>query len=220
MATDFEDFYWLCGSSRAGKSTTAELLENKYGFYVYHFDDEVFGRLWHKEIDPEEFPTISSLMNKELDWEEFFSRPLTELIEEANSAWEETWSLILDDIKKIKTNKQVLIEGGGMYPEWVSQVAAKDRVYYYIPTKEFQRELFVKGMKLEPGEEPKHEGQFFHAYEDTDFIVNQRIDYHDAQAQHMKQSAQKLGVKFSMVDSYDDLTNNRNELLRYFGLEK
>lgn len=218
--TAFEDFYWLCGSSRAGKTTTSNYLEEQFGFFVYHIDDEVFGRLWNKDLDSNRYPTICKLINNENNWEAYYSRPIEDVIEETHTVWKENWPLVLNDIKKIKTTKPVLIEGGGLYPEWVSQVAKQNRIHYYIPSKSFQRELFVEGMQLNPGEEPEHEGQFFHAYKDTDFIVDQRIEHHDSQARHMKEQAIKLGVKYNMVESHDDFKRNLQETLTLFNLVK
>lgn len=216
--TAFEDFYWLCGSSRAGKTTTSTYLEERFGFYVYHIDEEVFGRLWNKDLDPVKYPTICKLINNENNWEVYYNRPIEEIIEETHTVWNENWPLVLNDIKKIKTTKPVLIEGGGLYPQWISQVAKHSRIHYYIPSKSFQRKLFIEGMQLKPGEEPKHEGQFFHAYQNTDFIVDQRIEHHDSQARCMKEQAIKLGITYNMVESHDDFKRNLQNTLVLFGL--
>lgn len=218
--TDLEDFYWLCGSSRAGKTAASKYLEREFGFHVYHFDEEVFGRLWNPSLDPEKYPAILKLVRNEKDWEAYYSRPIGEIVEETHAVWRENWPLVLEDIRKIRTEKPVLIEGGGMYPEWVSTVAKRDRIHYYIPAKEFQRKLFLEGMRLEPGEVPAHEGQFFHAYADPEFIVNQRIEHHDAQARYMRESARKLRIAASTVECFGDFERNTRETVRLFGLEK
>lgn len=215
--TDFSNVYWICGSSRAGKTTIANIIEKKYGYHIYHLDNELFMKLWPSKVNKEEHPFINQVISFNQDYGKIYRRPMEEIMEETFGAFNESWEMLYEDLLLLSKEAPVIIEGASVFPEMLSDFVKKENIIFLVPTKELQKRIFMKGMFMKPGEEPKDERQLFTQYPEKDFLVEQRITHHDLIAQHVVSKAELHGYKVITVENEDDLNKNIDAVIDHFG---
>jgi adenylate kinase family enzyme len=131
----FSQSYVLGGSPCSGKSTIAEMLVAKYGFQYYKADDH----------DPEHMqrsqPNQQPVMYKisKMSWEEIWSRSPFELLKDELTFYHENFPFVLDDLRQLKLETPVILEGAAFLPNLVNQYPVNSsNVVYMVPTMEFQ----------------------------------------------------------------------------------
>lgn len=214
--SDFSNVYWICGSSRAGKTTIANSIEEQYGYTIYHLDNELFMKLWPAMVDKEKHPCIHQVISFNQDYEKIYRRPMDDIMEETFGAFNESWSMVYEDLLQLPKDKPVIVEGASVFPEMLCEFVKKENILFLIPTREFQKKLFIKGMYIAPGEEPKDERQLFTLYPDPDFLVEQRVTHHDLIARHVAAKADEYGYKVIIVEKEDDLQKNFAAVIEHF----
>lgn len=221
MPLYMNNVYWLCGSSRAGKSTISNIIENKFNFFVYHTDEKVFGEHWNNRANEDDQPAIYKVKSFNNNWEKYYDRDIELVVEESIETVKEGWPFIYNDIVELVKNKpdqKILVEGGSIFPNMLHGVAPVENVVYMIPTKDFQERMFRKTMRLEEGRKPQTEGEFFNFYKDPEFSVSQRVEHHYRMGEYSRDLAEKAGYLVLETEKEDDLALNIEKVLKQFNL--
>ena len=130
LRAGLSDCFWLGGMSRSGKSSTAQILADRYDFTILARDD--FIKAHWAQVDATSFPAMYGatrvLNGDEPEWTEFAANPIPEVVDRFFWSFvQEDWTLTLEDLKVSlpeisNSNKPVLIEGARMPPQGVAEL--------------------------------------------------------------------------------------------------
>lgn len=111
--------YWLGGSPCSGKSTIANALAERFGFYNYNCDEAYYRHL--ERISPERQPVWSRLarLSSEDLW---ITRPVEQQVAEEIEVYREQFPFILADLLALPAGRPVLVEGAALLPECVASL--------------------------------------------------------------------------------------------------
>lgn len=111
---NLRNVYFLNGTALAGKTTMAEALSKKYGFY--HFNDN-----WHEErfevyrsICNEKYQPQSTKKKETTDWEAYFSRSVEEFMADNGDygEYDEYIEFMIVELIKLSQDKKVIADVG------------------------------------------------------------------------------------------------------------
>lgn len=135
LQTLFSQAYVLGGSPCSGKSTIAEMLVAKYGFIHYKADDYDPAHLQRSQ--PDQQPVMFKISR--MSWDEIWSRPPSELLNDELAYYHERFPFILDDLCQLELEKPVILEGAAFLPDLVNQYPMDcNHMVFMVPTAEFQ----------------------------------------------------------------------------------
>lgn len=127
--------YYLGGSPCSGKSTAAEIIADKYGLYYFKVDDFLEKYTAMGKEKGYEICSRVSLMSPEETW---MRKPEVQCEEELK-IYGEMINFIMDDIKRISSDKDIIAEGAAFLPDLMRKLGIDDQHYICItPTKDFQ----------------------------------------------------------------------------------
>lgn len=139
--TNMKNIYWIGGSPCSGKSTISKMIVEKYGFNLYRCDDYLES---HLEIGvTRKFPVMSKVSH--MTWDEIWMRPIDVQVKEEFEYYREELTLILEDLDKYPKDKNIIVEGAAILPEFIEAMKiSNERVVFIVPTSEFQLEHYKK----------------------------------------------------------------------------
>jgi hypothetical protein len=139
--TSWENTYWIGGSPCSGKSSIADRLAVQYGLHVYHCDDHFNDHV--AVADPLTQPHLHRLQT--LTWEWLFMRPVAEQVAGEIAIYEEEFALILDDLRKLRREAPLIVEGAALLPALLTPLLpCPSHAIFIIPTGAFQRETYAQ----------------------------------------------------------------------------
>ena len=135
IARALSHVYWIGGSPCSGKSTIADSIASEMGWTSYRCDDAWYRH--EKIVDPDRHPIFYRL--RDATGDAVWMRPVDVQIREELAVYEEEFSLILDDLLAMPTDRPVVAEGAALLPNLVHDLGiAADRMIWIVPTPEFQ----------------------------------------------------------------------------------
>lgn len=202
------NIYWIGGSPCSGKSSIAEMLVAEYGFHYYKCDDYLEKYL---EIASERNKT-TALKMKGMDIDQTFLRPVAEQVTDEFSFYEEVFEIILEDLKSLDIDSDVIIEGAVLLPANVQKInVAKENYICIVPTAEFQLDKYSeRGWVSHYLRESKDAKSAFSNWMQRD------IEF----AKIALNEASKLGYASILVDGKASLENNYNRVREIFMLKR
>ncbi|HMA59432.1 MAG TPA: hypothetical protein VKN64_03995 [Halanaerobiales bacterium] len=200
--------YFIGGSPCSGKSTTAEILSNKYDLKYYKIDDYEFAHL--ERAEKEKHPTMSKY--KQMNWDEIWMRDPKLQANEEFQFYRERFEFVLDGLKKYNENDKIITEGAALLPELLNELNIdKNRISYMIPEKEFQIKHYTKRTFkdhiLKECSQPK---KAFENWMERDHIFAQKV----------KGQAKKFGYDLLEIDGSNTIESNLNIIENHFNLTK
>jgi len=131
----FSQAFIFGGSPCSGKSTVAETLSAQYGFHYYKADDYESEHMARAQADKQPVTFKYSKMG----WNEIWSQSAEQLLADEMAYYHERFPFILDDLKQLKTEKPVILEGAAFLPELIRPFSSKrENIVFMVPTMEFQ----------------------------------------------------------------------------------
>jgi len=132
--------YYIGGSPCSGKSTVAEMLSEKYGFFYYKLDDKLHEHMKRAAQRDESRCKAYFSMTPEQIW---MRKPKIQFDDEVN-IYREIFKYALEDIANLNVSN-VISEGAGYLPELMKQIAVCENKYVCItPTRDFQINRYSK----------------------------------------------------------------------------
>jgi SAM-dependent methyltransferase len=129
--------FWIGGATAAGKSTAADVLAERYGVTVYHFDRQEPFHVYRSI--PEEQPHLIRFMGRTMD-DRWVLRSPEAMVEELLASWTERFSMVVDDLRSLVQEGPVVAEGAGLFPILVYPLlTVPPNGVWLIPSAEFQR---------------------------------------------------------------------------------
>ena len=204
----FSRAYILGGSPCSGKSTIAEMLAAKYGFVYYKADDHDPAHMQLAKPDHQPVMFKASRMS----WDEIWSRPPSELLQDELDYYRERFPFILDDLYQLELNKEVILEGAAFLPDLINPYAVnRENVVYMIPTVEFQlhhyqQRPWIQGILTEC-RDPR---QAFDHWMQRDRLFGQEVI----------RQANALGYQVVLIDGLVDVQTQFKMIEKQFRLER
>ncbi|HMA59045.1 MAG TPA: hypothetical protein VKN64_02045 [Halanaerobiales bacterium] len=198
--------YFIGGSPCSGKSTTAEMLSEKYNLEYYKIDDYEFTHL--DLAEKEKHPTMFKY--KQMSWDEIWMRDPYFQAEEEYEFYRERFGFVIDGLKKYDKNDKLIIEGAALLPELINGLPIdNNRVLYMVPEKEFQIKHYTKrSFKDQILKECSDPEQAFANWMERDYIF----------AQMVKAQADNFGYKTIEVDGSNTIQKNVDLIVNHFKL--
>lgn len=127
---------WIGGATDTGKTTIAQMLAERHGLQLYHYDRHDLPQL---EILAQSLPRYRAFLDSSL--EERWVHPEPEdLFRFVWEGFRHRFPLVIQDLLALPTEPMILVEGFGLTPELVAPViSSKCQAVWLVPTEEFKR---------------------------------------------------------------------------------
>jgi hypothetical protein len=199
----FEHVYWIGGPPDSAKSTVADLLGERYGVAVYHYDRTDAA---HHERLAAANPSYLAFVNASLD-ERWVDAEPQELFERSLESFRDRWPMVLEDIGGL-AGQPVLAEGFGLIPELVAQGAQPPRCAFLVPTPAF------KAMSVVARDKPV----WRHETRDPERARSNLLARDDLLAEYVRREAGTRGLPIIEVDTATDADAIAGKVATVFGL--
>jgi|SRR5215813_4618390 len=134
---ELKHVYWIGGGSAAGKSTIARRLAAQRGLPVYATDDVMADHA--RQSSPEHCPLLHSFMQMDMD-QRWVNRTPKTMLETFHWFQGEGFNLIIEDLRQLKADSGVIVEGFRLLPHLVKPVlAAPNHAVWLLPTSAFRQ---------------------------------------------------------------------------------
>lgn len=139
--TVWPDVYWIGGSPCSGKSSIAEALASDFGMRVYHCDEHFDAHV--AAADPMLQPRLHNL--RTISWEALFMRPVPEQVAGEIAIYHEQIALILDELRRLSSEKGLIVEGAALLPRLVTPLLPDpSHAIFVVPSGPFQRATYAR----------------------------------------------------------------------------
>lgn len=127
--------YFIGGSPCSGKSTVAEIISSRYGWYYFKVDDYLDKYMNQGSLLNYEICRKLTEMNSEQIW---MREPALQCKEEI-IFYEEIFDFIMQDLEKLCDGRTIITEGAAYLPHLMKKLfISKERYIAITPTREFQ----------------------------------------------------------------------------------
>ena len=135
---------WIGGPPDGGKTTVADLIGAKYELATYHFDLHELDHI--RRADPVRHPYLSAVGHWLATMEErsfveylWVKRTPEEMAKTTMASWSERVSLVVEDLLALPTNRPIIAEGAGFFPDVILPLISNPRqAIWLIPTEDFK----------------------------------------------------------------------------------
>jgi hypothetical protein len=141
---------WIGGPPDCGKTSIADIIAEKHGLQVYHFDrregDHIF------RADPERQPALTRLRTlvetldgRALTHKLWLTRPPETMARSAIASWSERVTFAVEDLLAMPSVPMIIAEGPGFFPARIAPLLADRRQgVWLIPSEEFKRASAIR----------------------------------------------------------------------------
>lgn len=187
---------WIGGPPDAGKTTIAQVLGDRHGLQVYHFDRREMDHI--RRADPARHPALHAL-GKDLQvlgeraWQEGYwvRRPVAEQARGAIASWTERVGLAVEDLLALPADRPIVAEGPGFIPEALLPLLASPRqAIWLVPSEAFKRESHARRGKSAWRATTSDPERAYRNHVERDLLM----------AEHYRRQARALGVPLIEVD--------------------
>lgn len=198
--------FWLGGSPCAGKSSISDILAARFDLHLYRVD-EAF-EVHAQRFDPVLHPALTRWFAS--SWSQRWMQPVESLVQDVIACYREHFTLILEDIRSLPSNKPILVEGTALLPGRVACVLAdRSRALWVVPTADFQRKHYSRRewvwRVLEQCASPE---AAFHNWMERDIEFARRVTA----------EAGELGLELLRVDGKHTIEENALTVAAHFRL--
>lgn len=178
---------WIGGATDAGKSTVADMLAERHGLQVYHYDRR---DLAHHERLAATSATYRAWLDASLDERWVYPEP-EELLAVTLRSFRDRFPLVIEDLLAFPTERHVVAEGFGLLPEYVVPLlASHSRGLWLVPTDEFKRASMLRRNKPSFAARTSDPGRARRNLLARDMLL----------AAHIREQARQLGCTLYEID--------------------
>jgi len=205
-----EQIYWMGGSPCAGKTTISEIIEQEFGWQIYHIDRYIERYL--QRATPDKQPHLHQY--QQLGLNKFLHQPAQEQLQIILGMSHEQLHFILEDLAEIESDSPILVEGANLLAaDVVQHGASAQNSIWMVPTEAFQLETYPKRGSWVQGvlklyDDPEEAMLAFERWMERDALM----------ARWTANQAKQQGIPLIMVDGSVSLLDNAEIIMRHFGL--
>ena len=127
---------WIGGATDTGKTTIAQMLAERHGLQVYHYDRHDLPQV---ETLAQTMPRYRAFLDASLEDRWVHPEP-EDLFRFVWEGFRHRFPLIVQDLLALPTEPMILVEGFGLTPELVTPViSTKSQAVWLVPTEEFKQ---------------------------------------------------------------------------------
>ena len=127
---------WIGGATDTGKTTIAQMIAERHGLQVYHYDRHDLPQV---EILAQTMPRYRAFLNASLEERWVHPEP-KDLFRFVWEGFRHRFPLVVQDLLDLPAEPMMVVEGFGLTPELVSRVISNSRqAVWLVPTEEFKR---------------------------------------------------------------------------------
>lgn len=137
----FSHVLWIGGAPDSGKTTLAQILAERHGFQVYHYDQHDPA---HHQRLAETIPRYRAFLSASLD--ERWVRPEPgALLHRSLQSFRDRFPVVIEDLFALPREPLILAEGFGLMPELIFPVLSNNRqAIWLVPTAQFKRASMIR----------------------------------------------------------------------------
>ena len=197
---------WIGGPPDCGKTSIADLIAERHGLQVYHFDRREPAHFARADAQrtPALYRAHPDRMNTEQRW---LGSPPEVMAADTIASWSERFPMALEDLLEMPVETGIVAEGPGFFPECLAPILSSDRqAIWLIPSEAFKRASALRRNK--PGSR----------FETSDPERAQRnlIERDLLMGEHMRRSAEINGFTVYEVDGTRDLMGVLEDIEAHF----
>lgn len=130
---------WIAGPPDSGKTSIANILAERYGFDIYHFDRHEMDHF--ARADPEKHPALwAALPDRMISERRWLGSSPEEMAEATIASWSERCQMAFEEIAELATGSPVIAEGPGFFPDVLAPTLSDPhKAIWLIPTEDFKR---------------------------------------------------------------------------------
>jgi hypothetical protein len=133
---------WLGGGTGAGKTTIARVLAQRAGLSVYSTDAAI--SVHGSRLEPADAPLLDRFRQMSMD-ERWVERDPEEMYRTFPWFHGEGFALLVEDLRRLPTDRIVLVEGFRLLPDLVRPLVSDcDAALWLLPTPSFRQAAFAK----------------------------------------------------------------------------
>ena len=134
--------YWVGGGSCAGKSSVARRLADRYGLHLYATDDAMTEHA--RRSTPEDSSLLREFIKMGMD-ERWVNRSPATMLETFHWFRGEAFTLIVDDLLRMRADVRVIVEGFRLLPHLVKPLlSASNHAVWLLPSPEFRETVMER----------------------------------------------------------------------------
>ncbi|MDL2235711.1 hypothetical protein LJC07_06120 [Christensenellaceae bacterium OttesenSCG-928-L17] len=200
------EVYYIGGSPCSGKSSIAELIVAKHGFTYYKLDDFIFPYM--QQAADGGSPLSAAQLS--MDFEQMWMRDPKFQAQEEFAVYAEIFPYALKDIAALHSQRPIIAEGAGFYPELMKQQGIRaNRYICIVPTERFQQENYAKREWI---------GEYLKGCSDPSQAFNNWMRRDALFAAEVRNQAKMFGYASILVDGKNTIAENFDIVMNTFEL--
>jgi hypothetical protein len=186
---------WIGGPPDCGKTSITDILAQKHGLSVYHFDRHEMAHF--ARCTPEQYPALYAARPEVLTTEQrWLGSPPDVMAAETIACWTERFWMAVDDLLAMPTLSRIIAEGPGFFPECIAPIVSdRHKAIWLVPTETFKRASAAR--RIKPGNR--------HETSDPERATRNLIDRDLLMTQHVREQATARDLPLFEVDGSRNL---------------
>lgn len=202
-----DNVFWLGGSPCSGKSTVAELMEQRLGLKYYKLDDHLDRFICCAADAGGQCSSRALSMTPDQIW---MREPAVQCQEEIGIYWE-IFPFAARELEELCHDGPVIAEGAGWLPELVHGYGVKpERYFCLVPSKEFQIEKYSQRPWI---------GHVLEGCSDKDMAFANWMERDALFAVAAVNNARAMGYSAMVNDGSVGIEELYRQIIGHFGLE-
>ncbi len=198
---------WIGGPPDCGKTSIADLLAERHGLQVYHFDRHEPAHFARADAarTPALYRVHPDRMTTEMRW---LGSPTDVMAADTIASWSERFPMALEEILAMRTETGIVAEGPGFFPVCLAPILmSQTQAVWLIPSEEFKRASAIRrnkpGSRFETSDPERAQRNLIQ----RDLLMGER----------MRRSAEELGFTVYDVDGSGDMMADFADIEAHFG---
>jgi len=126
---------WLGGATDSGKTTISQIITDRYGLQLYHYDRT--DRPHHERL-AQSISQYRAFLKASMDERWVHPEP-EDLVQRALQSFRDRFPLVIEDLLALPKEPKIVTEGFGLTPELLFPVLSnKHQAIWLVPTEEFK----------------------------------------------------------------------------------
>ncbi len=200
--------FYIGGSPCSFKTAIADRLSEEFDIKAYNSDNHIERYL---EVGAKKRNKTLRKMRKVSVLDQWFDELGLQVNNEIE-LYKFAGKIIKGDIKRFYRNKNVVVEGCPLIPEFINKNAIEENRYIvFVAAKSFQRSVFEKREYID---------RYLNLTKDKELAFENWLSRDEMIAAYYKEECEKYGYKFIEISSKTSFDKVYDEVVKHFGLKE